>query len=107
MLILSHVCVDFHDAAYNTIFRITPAQLNTLIDAPDAIRKDPLFDLMVAEGSLRANLSLSDQRQLENDPTAGVTADGKEAQTAVAADTTADTATRKRPTKKSESADAG
>ena len=106
MLILSHVCVDFHDAAYNTIFRITPAQLNTLIDAPDAIRKDPLFDLMVAEGSLRANLSLSDQRQLENDPTAGVTAEGKEAQASAVAESS-DTATRKRTTKKSESTDAG
>ena len=106
MLILSHVCVDFHDAAYNTIFRITPAQLNMLIEAPDAIRKDPLFDLMVAEGSLRANLSLSDQRQLENDPTAGVTADGKEAQTSVSSESS-DTSTRKRNTKKPESTDAG
>ncbi len=106
MLILSHVCVDFHDAAYNTIFRITPSQLNTLIEAPDAIRKDPLFDLMVAEGSLRANLSLSDRRQLENDPTVGVSADGKEAVPATA-DTASDNATRKRTTKKPESTDAG
>ena len=105
MLILSHVCVDFHDAAYNTIFRITPSQLNTLIEAPDAIRKDPLFDLMVAEGSLRANLSLSDRRQLENDPTAGVSAEGREA-VPTAADPASDTAARKRTAKKQESADA-
>ena len=106
MLILSHVCVDFHDAAYNTIFRITPTELNMLIEAPDAIRKDPLFDQMVAEGSLRANLSMSDQRQLENDPTAGVSVDGKEAVPADA-ETASETATRKRTSKKTEAADAG
>ena len=50
MLILSRVCADFHDSHGHLLFSVTPATRNTFINAPDAIREDPLFDLLCTDG---------------------------------------------------------
>ena len=55
MLILSRVCADFHDARGNLLFSIRPPQRLTFVEAPDAIREDPLFQMLVNEGSLEAS----------------------------------------------------
>ena len=68
MLILSRVCVQFHDKQGAPIFRITPANRLTFVEAPEAIRQDPLFALLVAERSLEVAQSVSQKKALENDP---------------------------------------
>ena len=70
MLILSRVCAQFHDRQGAPIFRITPANRLTFVEAPDAIRQDPLFRMLVAERSLEAAQSVSQKKALENDPEA-------------------------------------
>jgi len=77
MLILSRVCADFHDSHGHLLFSVTPATRNTFINAPDAIREDPLFDLLCTDGSLEAGITQAQQRQMENDPDAGHDASGK------------------------------
>ena len=77
MLIHSQVCAEFHDRSGKTVFTITPDKLLEFMDAPEAIREDPLFDMMLRDGSLSAVESLSQQRALEADPKAGTTAEGK------------------------------
>ena len=79
MLILSRVCAVFHDKSGQPIFNIHPENLLSFLTAPDTIREDPLFAMMMADGSLEAVQSVSRQRELENDPAAGVTAEGKKA----------------------------
>ena len=54
MMILSRVCAEFHDGEGRILFRIRPSAIQTFQEAPDAIRQDPLFDLLVREGSLEA-----------------------------------------------------
>ena len=77
MLILSRVCVDFHDAHGHIVFSVTPATRNTFQHAPDAIQEDPLFGLLCKDGSLEAQITQARQKQMENDPTAGHDATGK------------------------------
>ena len=77
MLILSRVCADFTDRSGRTIFSVTPDQLLSFLDAPEEIRLDPLFDLLLADGSMEAVHSVSQQKTLEADPAAGITAEGK------------------------------
>ena len=77
MLIVSHVCAEFHDANGETIFTVTPATRKDFIEAPEAIRQDPLFDLLVADGSLEAAFSKERRLALENDPESGFDATGK------------------------------
>ena len=77
MLILSRVCAEFRDGAGAVLFRVAPKDRLTLLEAPDAIRNDPLFDLLLAEGSLEAVASAERRRQLENDPALGIDASGK------------------------------
>ena len=77
MLILSRVCADFHDAHGNIVYSVTTATRNTFQHAPETIQEDPLFDLLIKEGSLEAGITQARQKQMENDPTAGHDATGK------------------------------
>ncbi len=78
MKMLSRVCVDFQDTKGNVIFRIRPAdRLRYIDDAPDAIRDDLLFKMLVAEGSIEVVESAAQRKALEQDPTAGADATGK------------------------------
>ena len=77
MMIMSHVSVEFRDKEGNSLMVIPESQINKLIyDAPESIRQDPLFDVMVADGSLVAT-DRNACKELEADPLAGLTADGK------------------------------
>ncbi len=77
MLILSRVCAEFHDASGRKLFSITPPMLLTFQEAPDAIQEDPLFHLLVQDGSLEAVVSLEQKHELEQDPIQGADPSGK------------------------------
>ena len=68
MLILSRVCAQFHDRHGAPLFRISPADRLTFVEAPEAIRQDPLFQLLILERSLEVAQSVSQKKALENDP---------------------------------------
>ena len=77
MLILSRVCAEFHDEKGQKLFTITPATRNTFVEAPEAIRRDPLFRMLLEERSLEASVPVQRQKELENDPEAGADAAGR------------------------------
>ena len=78
MLIISRVCAEFRDAKGTAVFAVTPSMINrTFIEAPEFIREDPLFNMLISDGSLEASISKERQRELENDPVAGHDATGK------------------------------
>ncbi len=77
MLILSRVCAEFHDASGRKLFSITPPMLLTFQEAPDAIQEDPLFQLLVDDGSMEAVVSVDRKRELEQDPVQGTDPSGK------------------------------
>ncbi len=84
MLILSRVCAEFHDERGRAVFEVTPATRCTFTEAPDCIRQDPLFQLLLAEGSLEANLTPAARKELESNPTRDADATGKKAKPAAA-----------------------
>ena len=77
MLILSRVCVEFRDHAGMPVFRVNPWERNVLIQAPEAIREDPIFALLEAEGSLDVVKNEKQAKMLEADPIQGADASGK------------------------------
>ena len=77
MMILSRVCAQFRDARGNVIFTVDPSNWLTFVEAPDAIQEDPLFQMLVEDGSLDASITPAKRKTLENDPTAGTDASGK------------------------------
>ena len=77
MLILSRVCADFYDTHRKLLFRITRNDLGLFVDAPESIKQDPLFQMLVNDGSLEAGVTAARKRTLESDPTAGTTAAGQ------------------------------
>ena len=77
MLILSRVCAEFHDRTGARIFSITPQTRLTFQEAPEAIREDPLFRMLVDEGSLEASVTPAQKKQLEADPGEGADAAGR------------------------------
>ena len=80
MKILSRVCAEFCDKNGNPIYRITPAdRLVYKDDAPETIRGDLLFRMLVADGSIDVIETVEQRKKLESDPTEGTTADGKKA----------------------------
>ena len=70
MLILSRVCAEFHDSAGAVLFTVTPQTRLTFQEAPEAIREDPLFQMLIDERSLEVSDNGSRKKQLENDPAA-------------------------------------
>ena len=78
MKILSRVCAEFCDKNGNPIYRITPAdRLVYKDDAPETIRGDLLFQMLVADGSIEVIETVEQRKKLESDPTAGADATGK------------------------------
>ena len=77
MLILSRVCVDFHDTHGNPLFSIKPDQRLTFLEAPDTIQQDPIFQMLLDDGSLEASLNPIRRHQLEQDPVDGAEASGR------------------------------
>ncbi len=80
MLIIPYVCAEFHDFSGNPVFRITPAMRGTMVEAPEAIKQDVLFDMLVNDGSIKVPETAAQKKALENDPMVGVTAEGKSEQ---------------------------
>ena len=77
MLILSRVCADFHNKSGALVHRVTPANRLTFHEAPDAIREDPLFRMLVEEGALEASITPVRQKELEADPLGDADAAGR------------------------------
>ena len=77
MTILSHVSVDFTYKHHNILFSVPPHLIDCVLTAPDEIQQDPIFDLLLADGSLEAVRSVARKKALENDPANEVTAEGK------------------------------
>ena len=76
---MPRVCADFYDRNRNLLFRITREDLGKYIKAPYSIQEDPLYRMLLDDGSIKlAPENTRDKRDLENNPYAGATADGKE-----------------------------
>ena len=78
MLILARVCADFYDRNRNLLHRILPVHLGIFHEAPDSIRQDPLFQMLVDDGSIKFPADAAKDKALEQDPFAGTTPDGRE-----------------------------
>ena len=77
MLILSRVCAEFRDRTSAVIHRVTPETRLTFREAPEAIREDPLFRMLVSEGALEAVVSPDRKKILESDPLTDTDAAGR------------------------------
>ena len=78
MLILARVCADFHDKNRDLLHRITPRDLNLFREVPESIQQDPLFQMLVDDGSIKFPADAAKDKALEQDPFAGTTPDGRE-----------------------------
>lgn len=85
MLILSRVCAEFRDRNGAVIFRVTPATRLTFLEVPEAVREDPLFSLLLADGSVEAVTSAGERKRLEADPLQGADPSGRRAAPAAGA----------------------
>ena len=77
MLILSRVCAEFRDHTGAVVHRVTPETRLTFREAPETIREDPLFQMLVEEGSLEAAVTHLQRKKLEADPLEGTDAAGR------------------------------
>lgn len=77
MLVLSRVCAEFRDHTGAVVHRVTPETRLTFQEAPESIKEDPLFRMLINDGSLEATESAAKRKQLEADPLEGTGADGR------------------------------
>ena len=77
MLILSRVCAEFRDHTGAVIHRVTPETRLTFREAPEAIREDPLFQMLLNDGSLEAAVTSVQRKKLEAEPLEGTDATGR------------------------------
>ena len=71
MLILSRVCAEFHDKSGTPVFKVTPKTRLTFQEAPEAIRDDPLFAMLLNDRSIEVAENNARKKELENDPLPG------------------------------------
>ena len=77
MRIVSRVAAAFYRPDHTKIFEVTAHDLLVILEAPDEIRHDPLFDMLVKEGSLEAISGTDQQKDLEKDPVQTANAEGR------------------------------
>ena len=77
MLILSRVCAEFRDHTGAVIHRVTPETRLTFRDAPEAIREDPLFQMLLNDGSLEAAVTSVQRKKLGEEPLVRTDATGR------------------------------
>ena len=77
MLILSRVCAEFRDHTGAVIHRVTPETRLTFREAPEAIREDLLFQMLLNDGSLEAAVTSVQRKKLEAEPLEGTDATGR------------------------------
>lgn len=51
--------------------------IGTFQEAPDGIRQDPIFSLLISDGSLEAVVPEDRRKELEKDPMKNIGPDGK------------------------------
>ena len=84
--IVCYVAAIFSDPkTREEIFRVEKSDLGLIMDAPKAIKQDPLFNLLVSDGSIKI-VEKKNLKQLENDPMKGVSAEGKSGKAAESAE---------------------
>ena len=68
MLLLSRVCAEFRDRSGAVVFTVTPPKRLVFQEAPEAIREDPLFGMLLHDRSIEVAEDNARRKQLENDP---------------------------------------
>ena len=77
MLIVSRVSVEFRNKQGLPVLSVGPADLLKMLEAPEEIREDPIFDMLIADNSLEVVTREPQKKRLEADPIADTGADGK------------------------------
>lgn len=67
LLILSRVCADFRVPSGTVLVRVTPATCLTFQEAPEAIRENPPFRMLLDDGSIEVASSVVRKKNLEAD----------------------------------------
>ncbi len=70
MLLLSRVCAEFRDRTGAVLFAVTPETRLTFQEAPESIRQDPLFGMLLSDHSIEVTEDKNKKKALENDPVA-------------------------------------
>ena len=68
MLLLSRVCAEFQDKTGAVLFTVTPRMRLTFQEAPESIRQDPLFTMLLNDHSIEVADNNARKKQLENNP---------------------------------------
>lgn len=77
MLLLSRVCAEFRDRTGAVVWRVTPSARLTFQEVPESVKEDPLFSLLLADGSIEAVTTAGDRKKLEADPLKDTDASGR------------------------------
>lgn len=77
MRIFCKVAAEFTAPNGETIFKVTPDKRLMIMDAPEAIKDTLMFKLLLNDGSIDVIDTKEAQKKAENEPTKGMTPDGK------------------------------
>ena len=81
MILLCRVCAEFYAPDGTLLHKVGMKERLVPHEAPDNITIDPLFAMLVSDGTISYVSSKEEQKKLEQmDPTAGIDASGKRIQ---------------------------
>ena len=70
MKIVCKVCAEFRDPDGAFLFSVRSRDRLSILEAPEAIRKDPLFDMLIRDRSLEVLERREDLKKAEHEPLA-------------------------------------
>ena len=75
---ICYVCADFYDKNKKLIYRIAPSDIRTILaDPPEEVWEDPLFKMLVNDGSIAFAKDDKELQMLEKEPMLGIDAAGR------------------------------
>ena len=77
-MMICYVCADFYDKNKKLIYRIAPSDIRTILaDPPEEVWEDPLFKMLVGDGSIAFAKDDKELQMLEKEPMLGIDAAGR------------------------------
>ena len=77
-MMICYVCADFYDKNKKLIYRILPSDIRTILaDPPEEVWEDPLFKMLVEDGSIAFAKDDKELQMLEKEPMLGIDATGR------------------------------
>ncbi len=76
-MMISYVCADFYNKKNERVFQVRPADIREFLYPPESIKEDPLYQMLLNDGSIAIANTEEEKKTLEKNMMIGIDAAGR------------------------------